>query len=297
MHSSSENRDLMRSSVRSSLLFSSSSSSSSSRRGHAARRLLSTYYDSQSGLHVSRVDGPRLHEIGPASAPDLLPLAASARLPSVALAAASASSQAESLLTAGVSPFLHAGRDTASWADHLETSAELGLGLSLEVSCGATPELDVRLASDRAVSSAVALLETAAERSVPVRVGLLDALLPGAARVELLACKLADAGADVITLVCPADDAACGDDDELEEILEGLVGSDVLGTPMADRVGLRTMCGDDGVAACERALALGVKHFDTSLSGGAAGPPHPATLARLLEEHGHAHGVDLDRLS
>lgn len=264
----------------------------------AARLLSSTYYDSQSGLHVSRVDGPRLHEIGPALAPDLLPLAAAARLPSVALAATSASSpQADNLQAAGVLPFLHAGRDPAAWANHLKTCAELGAGLSLDVSCGETPELEVRLASDCAVSKACALLETAVEHSVPVRVALLDALLPGAARVELLACKLADAGADVITLVCPADDVGCGDDDELEEIIEGLVGSDVLGTPMADRVGLRTMCGDGGAAACERALALGVKHFDTSLCGDAAGPPHPATLARLLEEHGHAHGLDLDRLN
>ena len=261
-------------------------------RRHAVRFLSSTYYDSQSGLHVSRVSGPRLHETGPAWAPDLLLLAVAARLPSVALAAASASAHGESLQAAGVSPFLHAGLDLASWPYHLETCVELGLGLSLEVSCGEAPE-----ASDCAVSHAVTLIETAVERAVPVRVALLDALLPGAARIELLACKLADAGVDVITLVCPQGDEACGDEDELEEILEGLVGSDVLGTPMADRVGLRTLCGDGGVAACERALGLGVKHFDTSLGGGPTGPPHPATLARLLEEHGHAHGLDLTRLS
>ena len=46
----------------------------------------------------------------------------------------------------------------------------------------------------------------------------------------------------------------------------------------------------------ERALRLGVKHFDADLGGGGAAPPHPADLAALLEREGHAHGLDLGRL-
>jgi len=245
----------------------------------AARRCFTTY-DSQSGQHVERVAGVLLHELSLAEAttPDMTTLRG-ARIDSFEVLRGGAAGL--TLGSAGRRAYLRLSAAEHS-PEFVEQCLQLGAGASLDLDVG------LGLAADAAITRVIRFAELAAERpGLPVRVCLLDALShesPG--RVELVCAKLADAGVGALVLVAAEDDPECSN---LEDLVEALLGADVLGAPMSDRVGVRTRAGTEaGAEVCRRAMELGVRRFDTSLAAAEqrSAAPHPARLAAVAAELG-----------
>lgn len=140
----------------------------------------------------------------------------------------------------------------------------------------------VRCASPDLVDEALGQLH--ASKMPFKRCTILDAFSSPSTLVQTVAAKLCDAGCTHLILAeestsknkdsmekrrtsSPAQVDV--DPDDVREAVEAVLWSDVVGTPMSERVGLRPGCTDwrDQVA---EALALNLKHFDASLDGVAA---------------------------
>lgn len=199
----------------------------------ARRRFSTSYYDSQSGEHVQRVDGLLLHELSLSASTSLRPEQLSessvgTRLSSFELPLSAIS---KDKLTGLPLAFARLTEQEHT-ADMVGRCAELGVGASLSLKVGNG------LGADAAITKVIRVAEVAAESGaggVLVRACLLDALgHDSPSRVELVCAKLADAGVSVLTL--GGEEGREIDEDEMEELVEALIQADVVGTPMQDRV-------------------------------------------------------------
>ena len=211
------------------------------RRAGCARNSLAfstTYYDSQSGQHVQRLDGVRLHELslGSATSPKAPAELTQPDEQEIGARVASFEMPLSTLPTragAGV-PLAYARlSEEQHTTESVERCLKLGVGASLSLKVG------VGLGADAPITKVIRFAEQAAEvgrtpASLPIRVCLLDALShesPG--RVELVCAKLADAGVSVLTLSSEDEHTDC---EALDDFIEALLLADVEGTPMQDRV-------------------------------------------------------------
>ena len=183
-----------------------------------------------------------------------------------------------------VSPFVRCQPERgASMLDELPCTH----GISIDLPCCDSGADELK--------SVIGIIEKAAERSIPTRVTLLDALArDDPHNVQYVASELARAGADLVVLASADGDAEC---DNLESTTAEVLTADVPGAPMSDRLGLRVSCGDDdGVVLYRRALDMCVQHLDTCLLDGPTTAPNPIAVASLLEERHLKHGIHVDML-
>lgn len=89
-------------------------------------------------------------------------------------------------------------------------------------------------------------------------------------KVQLAASLFADAGCDYFFICTPGDVESS---ELLEELWEALVGCDVAGVPMKQRLGLRLLCQEAPDEVMETLKKIGVANFDCCLRGGPAISP------------------------
>ncbi|KDO17396.1 hypothetical protein SPRG_17120 [Saprolegnia parasitica CBS 223.65] len=210
---------------------------------------VTSYYDSQSGQHVRYSDAIQVHGLQ-LPAPGVKGLASVTLTTPIDVPAAVATHM---YLTSNVAP--HA--------------------LALGVSCAA---------SRREWDDAIAIAAAVTSLARPVKVTLLDPFAGNPYDVQLLGSLLADAGVTVLTLNTGSEN----DSDLLEEVFEALTWSDVVGLPMKQRIGLRSL---DSDLVSFAAGSLAIKHYDVCFDG--ADAMTPAGLTDVLADAGLPHSLQL----
>mmetsp|Transcript_35182 Transcript_35182/g.71717 ORF Transcript_35182/g.71717 Transcript_35182/m.71717 type:complete len:272 (+) Transcript_35182:49-864(+) len=153
----------------------------------------------------------------------------------------------------------------------------------LESTDAASIDLLVDLPRDQ-WDSPLSLCSAGQSQGSKVKVCLRNALEADPSEVSLAACLVADAGVELIMVEVQNE---CTEDD-LEELWEELVGCDIAGLPMKNRIGLRLQCEDSSdEEATERLLhaavvELGIKHFDVSLQSDSSNVVSYQTLHRVM---------------
>ena len=207
------------------------------------RRHLSTFYDSQSGEHVELPTGVQLH------------------------------------LSLGILGDYAAGRAL----QHVLRDGAPVRGLASVI------RAHVRDASEAAAAGHEIAVEVensveglAAVTAAAAVAGRATAILPSAMCVDpislqLAAAKLADAGANVVLLSAPPN----MDTDELGELVSSACEVDLVGVPMASRLGLRVHPGPRALELAKFAHEeLGLLHFMACLANKQA--PRPSELLKAL---------------
>ena len=222
------------------------------------QRPLSTYYDSQSGIHVTRSNSISLHDI-----------------------------------TTGITNLDLSTASTATLQYQHATNL-----LDLETSAAADTvdgvSIDIVLSTFTANrTSVVELIGAAKSHQLSVRANLLSAFEATPNHVQLVAGILADAQADIIclcdttgTLSSDEEDAA----DTLQEFFEAVTWLDVVGLPIVDRLALRLNANSN--VDVVKMVALGgdwrempmIRHWDTDEVGKVG--METALVRDILLEHG-----------
>lgn len=125
--------------------------------------------------------------------------------------------------------------------------------------------------------------------STQVKVCLVDAFAVDSMKLQLASSLLADAGVEILVLQASA---GAIDTDDLDEAMEACLYNDIAGLPMKQRIGLRVGCGSGSSIETEELIEhalteLNVKHFDSCLDTGIA--PLPTTFASILDRAGLDH--------
>jgi hypothetical protein len=272
--------------------------------GHLCRRHLGTkvdYYYAQAATQIVYWQTVQAHAILPASADGTAAQAALRDVTGLASAsvdgecAANAHHLEDPTLAAAIDAmFAHDGEGSDEdfppgvcffpppHAANAATAAGMLRGVHLVLRCGAPEDewahaLQMTLAAKAAGAQVKALLQ--------------GALAVEATQLALASARLCDAGADILVVEALGGDV---DEDDVWDAVDCMRENDVLGVPVAMRLGLR--CGpapgeeEAAVAAHVRSLVgfaateLECLHFDTCPLGQSA--LAPATLALALEEAG-----------
>ncbi|ETV70762.1 hypothetical protein H257_13848 [Aphanomyces astaci] len=234
---------------------------------HRCHGTVVSYYDSQSGQHVTYTDAIHIHGLHFGSLDEV-----------------TTSVQGLDSITA-----THANIKTLP----LEHGKPVYLTYPPWTPSSSSPPLAVNLSctSPREDwNDVLAQCAAATKLGLPIKATLAHAFASSDVTIQLAGSLLADAGVGIITLDDSVDQLA--DEDNLLEAFEALTWCDVVGLPMKQRIGFR-----GSAHTSEDLLLLAVqeheiKHFDVCLQGGvhAVTPSH---LAQVLDTAGVPHHLVL----
>jgi len=230
-----------------------------------------TYYDSQSGLHITFSDEIKVH----ASAQSLPLPAAVSGLASITLPRGQISvERAESKKTPIFVP-------TSSEAD-IQSAHAMGAHCSVVLDCSSARE---------SWDETLAICASGHAAGLQVKATLQGSLDVDPSKLVLAAELLADAGVEIIVLQVESD----FDEDDMAEAVEALVGSDVAGLPMKQRIGICILPESPDsklVDAIDFAASnLGVKHLVTDFAGCLG--PRPQEIKQVLSKAELPHSFKL----
>ena len=266
-------------------------------RSSVLRRFSSTYYDSQSGEHVTLAQGVHLHAVSGAVRWDAdvhFRMLRAAGLASVEL---HRKTDMEAHVWGAPSdvlvPFVRIADRLAldgvaqcrdyGWPPHNNIGVVVAVPLC-------EPDTMAVSGSDPAIE----LARAAKAAGLRVRASLLDAFGADAdpdpdpeGDLQLIAAQLADEGCEAIILDdrrnhlgTVAEEAP----ERLERALEAATWCDVVGVPMSERVGVRLAGTPAGLEMTLHALSLGMKHAECCPFGEAA--PHVGAVIRACKDAG-----------
>ncbi|KAF0686877.1 Aste57867_21351 [Aphanomyces stellatus] len=232
-----------------------------------------SYYDSQSGQHVTYTDAIHVHGIlhqVPAAPSD------------VGYGHFNGIAGLDSLAVSNASWFTPSLQDClidTSKHVYVACSQDGPLAIDLPIN-GLRETWDPILARCAAAS----------KRGLPIKATLKNAFASSDVTIQLAGSLLADAGASIITLDDVEDLA---DEDTLLEAYEALTWCDVVGLPMKQRVGFRPASDATFLEELlnQAAVELEIKHFDVCVYGKEG--PAAEDLVGVLDAAGLAHGLHL----
>jgi len=230
-----------------------------------------TYYDSQSGLHIAFSDEIKVHAFAQS-----LPLPAGVSgLASITLPNGQTSvEQIESEKTPTFIP-------TRSDAD-IKSAQALGAQCSVVLDCSS---------ARKSRDDILAICSSGHAAGMQLKATLQDSLDVDPSKLVLAAELLADSGVETIVLEVESD----FDEDDLAEAVEALAGSDVAGLPMKQRIGICILpeSPESGLAAAVGFAAsnLGVKHIVADFAGSLA--PRPQEIKHVLSKADLPHSLKL----
>jgi hypothetical protein len=227
-----------------------------------------SYYDSQSGIHVSYSYDLKVHGLLPEEAA----VNTSWQLPIHGVDAVT--------LPVGKSDL-----DIAALEGFAIGSVFTQVTETMPGRVGAA-SIDLQVSAPRKEwDSAVSMCSAARSQGAKVKVNLLGSHEVDPGKVALAACLVADVGAEIITVEAAAESEDAEED--LSEMWEELVGCDIAGLPMQHRVGLRlrTEVGNEELEESmlvKAVVELGIRNIDVWLAPHTAPSPAPAVSYEAL---------------